>query len=64
MTLCNDKHIEICRLSGNACGKIGGLAIAEMIKDNYTIEELSLANTEFVRVQLISSFYPDFKIIL
>ncbi|XP_021945191.2 leucine-rich repeat-containing protein 74A-like [Folsomia candida] len=48
MTLCNDKHIEICRLSGNACGKIGGLAIAEMIKDNYTIEELSLANTEIL----------------
>ncbi len=46
-----DKHIEICRLSGNSCGKLGGLAIAEMLKENFTIEELALANTELVMQQ-------------
>jgi len=45
-TLFNDTHFKICRLGGNAAGLDGGMAIAGMIENNYTIQELNLSNTE------------------
>jgi len=42
----NNTCIQFCSLAGNAAGKEGGEAIAEMIENNYTITSLNISCTE------------------